>query len=245
MGRSKIVSKENAYIMVTVALFVLLLNYMLKGTIYIESPDGNLYLSVAKNFIKNGHFIQTDRWFEKDFVVPFGLPLIYTILCLLFSNIYAIVLIQYLIFGMSTCLVKCIVVSIFKKRYLGYVSIVLFLGSRHITDIANPAYLLTETYTLFLLLLWVFFFIQWIDSRTEKNVIALLAISFILFVIRPAFSAFLLFSFIFAIIDVVKRKMSLKAAGIVTGLFAFILAVNIGINYRETKTIVFWKTIRE
>ncbi len=49
------------------------------GGYYLQSDDGDLYLSIARNFLQNGHFIQTARPIEA-FVVPPGLPAVCTVL---------------------------------------------------------------------------------------------------------------------------------------------------------------------
>lgn len=42
-------------------IYLMLYIYKMKNTLYISSSDGKLYLSIADNFLKNGHFIQTAR----------------------------------------------------------------------------------------------------------------------------------------------------------------------------------------
>lgn len=54
----------------TLAIFFLAIilmlfnNYARVKNFYVEMPDGTLYLSIAQNFIQNGHFIQTARPYE-------------------------------------------------------------------------------------------------------------------------------------------------------------------------------------
>lgn len=79
-------------------------NYMKYQAFYIVEPDGTLYLSIADNFIKNGHFIQTARPYEVNFIVPPGLPLILTVLKGLTYNIYCIIAFQYVLFGATAVL---------------------------------------------------------------------------------------------------------------------------------------------
>ena len=48
-------------------------NLRVRGSLYLQSDDGALYLSIARNLLENAHFIQTARSI-KAFVVPPGLP---------------------------------------------------------------------------------------------------------------------------------------------------------------------------
>ena len=52
------------------------------GSLYLQSDDGDLYLSIARNLLENAHFIQTARPIEA-FVVPPGLPAVTTLLLFL------------------------------------------------------------------------------------------------------------------------------------------------------------------
>ena len=54
-------------------------NVRVKGSLYLQSDDGDLYLSIARNLLENVHFIQTARSI-KAFVVPPGLPAMCTLL---------------------------------------------------------------------------------------------------------------------------------------------------------------------
>jgi len=75
-----------------VVLFWVKCNLTEYGSLYIETPDGNLYLSIANNFIENGHFVQTSRPYELNFVVPPGLPAILTVEMFFGASINCIVI---------------------------------------------------------------------------------------------------------------------------------------------------------
>ena len=62
-------------------------------------PDSRLYLSIADNFLSTGHFIQTAR--KAGYVVPFGTPLILTILRFLRFDFKMILTFQYVLLGGS------------------------------------------------------------------------------------------------------------------------------------------------
>ena len=57
-------------------------NLRTAGSLYLQSDDGDLYLSIARNLLQNAHFIQTARPVEA-FVVPPGLPAVVTLMLFL------------------------------------------------------------------------------------------------------------------------------------------------------------------
>ena len=61
-------------------------NLKTAGSLYLQSDDGDLYLSIARNLLQNAHFIQTARPIEA-FVVPPGLPAMCTVLLFLFGGL--------------------------------------------------------------------------------------------------------------------------------------------------------------
>jgi len=61
-------------------------NLKTAGGLYLQSDDGDLYLSIARNMLNNAHFIQTARPIEA-FVVPPGLPAMCTLLLFLFGGL--------------------------------------------------------------------------------------------------------------------------------------------------------------
>ena len=80
------------------ATLMLLMEKQVMGEIGHQTPDATVYLSIADNFVKSGHFIQTNRAVE-GMVVPPGTPVILTIFRILrFSN-RMIMYVQILMFG--------------------------------------------------------------------------------------------------------------------------------------------------
>ena len=69
-----------------------------QGTFVKLGPDAKLYYSIAENFCTTGHFIQTARD-SAFFVVPFGVPLVLTILRLIGFRLPMIIAVQYLMLG--------------------------------------------------------------------------------------------------------------------------------------------------
>lgn len=96
--------------------FILIYNLRNLGFLYVPTPDGNLYLSVADNFWKTGHFIQSARPYEKGMIVPFGFPAILVVLKLAFRDSGGIVFMQYLIFVSTGILINRVIMKLFKEN---------------------------------------------------------------------------------------------------------------------------------
>lgn len=71
---------------VSAACGVAYYNLKTAGSLYLQSDDGDLYLSIARNMLNNAHFIQTARPIEA-FVVPPGLPAAVTLMLFLFGGL--------------------------------------------------------------------------------------------------------------------------------------------------------------
>ena len=79
-------------------------NLKTEGSLYLQSDDGDLYLSIARNMLENAHFIQTARPIEA-FVVPPGLPAMCTVLLFLFggsgADLLGLLGFQYVVYGLA------------------------------------------------------------------------------------------------------------------------------------------------
>ena len=79
-------------------------NLKTAGSLYLQSDDGDLYLSIARNMLENAHFIQTARPIEA-FVVPPGLPAMCTVLLFLFggsgADLLGLLGFQYIVYGLA------------------------------------------------------------------------------------------------------------------------------------------------
>ena len=82
---------------------IALIYYAVKGVFICLGPDAELYYSIAENFRTTGHFIQTARD-SALFVVPFGVPLILTVLRLIGFTLPMIIALQYLMLGTACML---------------------------------------------------------------------------------------------------------------------------------------------
>lgn len=94
---------------------ILIYNFTRLGTLYVATPDGDLYLSVADNFWETGHFIQSARPYEKDMVVPFGLTAILSVLRIVFRENLGIMIVQYLIFTATGFLIGRVITQLFEE----------------------------------------------------------------------------------------------------------------------------------
>ena len=205
------------------------------GSLYQECPDGNLYISIAENFHDNHHFIQTSRPTEVNMVVPFGVPLFYTIMLYIFSSTMPIIVFQYFLVGITVSLMAYTARKV-SNSYLPYVTVpALYLGFYELIQYPNPAYFLTEPYTLFLLSLYVY--VLFCEKFSTKRIVALLIIGFVSTCVRPVVGILLLVPVTLAVIDIVEGKLEKKKLILYSSLAlsaVLILAVNVYVNYRET-----------
>lgn len=213
------------------------------GTLYLESPDGTLYLSIAENFLDNGHFIQKARPWEINMVVPFGTPLLYTILLLIFQNFYTIIAIQYLLYGIAVTILA-VAVKKLAGSYWAYIIVPkIFISFRDFIKEPNPGYLLTETYTIFFLCLFIYLLIA--NQYSEKRIIALYICAFSGYCFRPVTGVIILIPLLLAIWDIIKsfrnrkkRRCKILKYMLPVLFSAVILIANGMINYKETGRFV-------
>lgn len=209
------------------------------GSLYQECPDGNLYISIAENFHENHHFIQTSRPTEVNMVVPFGVPLFYTIMLYIFNATMPIIVFQYFLVGITVSLMAYTARKVSNSN-LPYIAVPAFyLGFYELIQYPNPAYFLTEPYTLFLLSLYVN--VLFCEKYSTKRIVALLIIGFVSTCVRPVVGILLLVPITLAVIDVAKEKPRKKKLIVYSSLAlstVIILAVNVYVNYRETGYII-------
>lgn len=228
-------------------LMILIYNVTKTGTLYTATPDGDLYLSVADNFWKTGHFIQTARPYEKDMIVPFGFPAILTVLKVIFRDNLGIVFVQYFIFTATGFLIGKVITQLFMENIkqpelaawggiTGAAGSFLYWLNGDILRNANPAYILTEVWTSFFITLFLYLIF------CRDSISARLIVAFVIFVIRPAFYPFLLYSSVEICVALVNRKLSRKVQkrlSEITVIMLMLLIINIANNYGETGDFVF------
>lgn len=209
-------------------------NFRAYQTLYVLSGDSALYLSIAQNFIRNGHFIQIARPHNVNMVVPPGVPLILT-LVLAMTYTYGIIIFQYVLFGLSAVLLSN-AAGTFSKAATYFVPL-LFVFSCFGADCPNPSTLMTETYYVFLLCLSLFLFLHPSMSGPQK-VLALVPIQFCMLLVRPVLGALLVEALVVMVIFVLQKKIPVKRLVAYLISFAAILAINICVNYRETGYLI-------
>lgn len=210
---------------------MLLYNYLKFQTFYYPSPDGDLYLSIARNFIQNGHFIQTARPHEVNMIVPPGVPLIFTVVLGLTYSYVNIIIVQYVLFGLSAALLAK--AAGFFSRTTFYIVPVLFVSACVYIGTPNPSSLLTETYTVFLLSLSLFIFLRPDRSAVWKASL-LLPIQFFALLVRPVVGGLLAAVYAGMAVLVFRKKIPFKRLAAYSAAFAAVLALNTWVNYRET-----------
>ncbi len=229
------VKKDEVILATIVLLGIVFYNLIIYHSLYIACPDGDLYLSITKNFLTTGHFIQNSRPSEINLIVPPGLSVIYTILYILFQSRNGILFVQYIIYATSLIVLKRIVYHYTNNTIISYVGSLCFFFNPFILENYNPAYLLTEAWFVPLLMVWLYLFLA--KKMTLNNSIIMLSIAMVIMLIRPAFFLLQIFS------TCVTCKMSFisknyKSIISVWSIFGLIIILNILINYRETSSFV-------
>lgn len=208
---------------------LLLYEYFRMGKIGNLTADGRLYLSVADNYLTNGHFIQYVRWFP-GFVVPPGLPLFLLLLRALRFTEPMIIGFQAVLFGGSCLLLAESERELFGRAglsplvyLLGYMRCRLLLGN-----------IMVEHYYLFLmcLILWLV-----LCAGTRRKLLWLNIAGLFLLLTRPALSPVYLAILGATLISSWKRRKPVDAvAALLLPILA--LGLNLATNYRETGEII-------
>ncbi len=223
-----------AIVFVISIAFIVIHHINVTGKLYSESPDGNLYISIADNFIKSGHFIQTARPAEINMVVPLGLPIILTIGKLLFGNINGILILQYVLFGLLNVFLYLTCMNFTKSKMLSGLAVGIYCTSNAVLyKAASPSYILTETYYLFSISLLMYILSIKEKSFDDKIKQCLLIVS-VVFFIRTIFSIWLIPLLIICTIRVIQKKIEVQYLFKLIAMIAVVFIINIGINYRET-----------
>ena len=171
---------------------------------YIPSPDGDLYLSIANNYLGTGHFIQTQRPNEINMIVPPGLPFIVAVFLRVCNSVLFLVFFQYCLVGLSIVLLSLTAKKL-TNSYLGAITVtVSYVQLWKLLTVPNPGQLLTEVYTVFFLALFLYIISTRI-SRFGKSILLWITSSCILF-IRPACSLLLIIPATLAFLEIFDTK---------------------------------------
>lgn len=225
--RQGVVDGILVYILLVLGVLIAIIyNLCQYSALYLPSPDGDLYFSIAKNFLSTGHFIQTARPQEVGMVVPFGLPLHYTLLLCEVPSLAFVIAVQYVVFSCSGLFIAKILNKLLKCKIWGIIgaltfyAVILKLGS------GNPAYLLTEVWSIF----WSCFYLYMLTNQRERH-LERMTIAFIILIIRPI----LCIPFVLSVIEAVWRwckKKKIEGIRLYIG-FVLLLATNMLVNFIE------------
>lgn len=191
------------------------------------SPDAELYLSIADNFLTTGHFHETAR--GGQYVVPFGLPLIFTLFRAVKLGLGGIVFIQYLMLGTTCLLLYRTEVNLFGK---GGVAPWIYVGMLVRLDL-SCGYLFVEHYYL-LCLVWMTYLLSCRDMPEEKRLILLNTAGFCSFAIRSVLFLVYLPILVYTLARCLRKKVRPGVMALLVLIPCLLLGVNMAANHRET-----------
>ena len=212
------------------AILMLLMESRVMGEIGHQTYDARLYLSVADNFIKTGHFIQTDRSVE-GMVVPPGTPFMLTVFRLLHFSNRMIMYIQVFMFGMCNILLYET-----EKRINGigiWAPIMYTMANLRCWIILGDA--IVEHYYLFLMCLGIW--VMYKEITAEKKLLSMNVIGLAMLMFRPILAVVYVTILGYSLYWVIKNRKP----GIGTIILlapVLILGLNTAVNYRETGELI-------
>lgn len=202
-----------------------------EDSIVYHNGDSPLYISIADNFLDNGHFIQTHRDRFENFVVPPGYPAILTAIRLFSRNDAAIAIVQYILFGFSSVLLYCAERNLFGN--IGGLSVVMYCLMLWHVHYCGPGGVLTETWYISVIILCI-----WLLSRPDiprnTRLTVAFAASFIGVLIRPLLSILFFAIAAYILVLAVKKEYSIARFAAMAAVCALIVGANVAVNYRET-----------
>ena len=237
MQKERRVKRENychiaiyAILLIIPAGLVLLQEYIQVGQLCRQGSDARVYISVAENFLRTGHFIQTARPFS-GMVVPPGTPLAITLFRLLKLSNQGIMIIHALMFGVSNILLYET-----EKRITGkgiwspaiYTLAYMRCGLRLGVVMVEHYYM-----TLLCLAIWL----AYKDMPRKKKMVCMNAAGIAMVMTRPLLIPVYLAIVLYTLHGCITEKNGKIAAGIIL-LPVLVFAVNIQINYKETGEVV-------
>ena len=191
-------------------------------------PDAELYYSIAENFRTTGHFIQTARD-SALFVVPFGVPLILTILRLIGFTLPMIIAVQYLMLGVACMLLYKTERILFGKG--GFAP--LFYGVallRAQIDIYN---IYLEHYFLLLLILLLYLSVRK-NMPAGKRLTYMNLAGVYLVACRPALLPVYIAVLVYSLVLLLRRRLSAGRFVVFLLIPVLLFGANTLVNYRET-----------
>ena len=213
------------------AVLMLLMENRVMGELGHQTPDAKLYLSIADNYVKTGHFIQTVREID-GMVVPPGTPFMLTLFRILHFSNSMIMYAQMLMFGISNILLYET-----EKNINGtgiWAPIMYTMANLRCWVILGDA--IVEHYYLFLLCLGIWIMYKE-EMSSQKKVIYMNIIGLTLMMVRPVLSVVYASVLGYSLYWVFKNKKTGIGAFILL-LPILILGMNVAVNYKETGELV-------
>lgn len=207
---------------------IALIYYAVKGVFIYLGPDAELYYSIAENFRTTGHFIQTARD-SALFVVPFGVPLILTVLRLIGFTLPMIIAIQYLMFGTACMLLYKTERILFGRGGFApvFYSLALLRARIDLYDI----YL--EHYFLLLIILLLYLSVRR-DMPVKKRLTYMNLAGMYMVACRPVLLPVYIAVLIYSLVLLVRRQLPVGRFAIFLLIPVLLFGANTLVNYRET-----------
>lgn len=197
--------------------------------VFVElGPDAELYYSIAENFRTTGHFIQTARD-SALFVVPFGVPLILTILRLIGFTLPMIIAVQYLMLGTACMLLYKTERILFGKG--GFAP--LFYGVALLRTKLDLYNIYLEHYFLLLLILLLYLSVRK-DMPAGKRLTYMNLAGAYLVACRPALLPVYIAVLVYSLVLLLRRKLSAGRFAVFLLIPILLFGANTLVNYRET-----------
>lgn len=218
------------------AALMMTLSFIWTGSLVYYNGDSKMYISIADNFLDNGHFIQTLRTDRENFVVPLGFPAILTIIRLFTRSNLAIALVQYIVFGFACVLLYCAERNFFGN--IGGLSVLMHCLMLWHIHYAAPGCVVTETWYITPLIFCVWLLSRK-DIKTDSRLTMAYIALFIGFIIRPLLGMFFFPLAVYMIVQTVFKKYNPLRLVLLISVSVLIMAAIAAINYRETGHVVF------
>lgn len=226
--------KIEIMIFIFVLLFIPIYNLINYNELYTPSGDGDLYISIAENFLQTSHFIQNVRPHEINMVVPPGLPSILTILYFIGHTTSFVIFVQYLLFALFSVVLYKAINNFYPNKIISILGVIIYCFSDAIlTSTGSPRYIMTEVYTqfIFIAVLYVMSIKKYDFEVKTKLLMPILLIGSL---IRTVLFTLFFIDIVIYIVLLIKNKHSFKFLLKFSIVVIAILSINTMVNFRET-----------
>ena len=226
--------KIEIMIFIFVLLFIPIYNLINYNELYTLSGDGDLYISIAENFLQTSHFIQDIRPREINMVVPPGLPSILTILYFIGHTTSFVIFVQYLLFALFSVVLYKAINNFYPNKIISILGVIIYCFSDAIlTSTGSPRYIMTEVYTqfIFIAVLHVMSIKKYDFEVKTKLLMPILLIGSL---IRTVLFTLFFIDIVIYIVLLIKNKHSFKFLLKFSIVVIAILSINTMVNFRET-----------